>query len=438
MASLTKEQLQAKLEKLQSLHGAGSVDDATYQELLGQIKTQYADIKRNDQITAETGVQDPQAVIDRLNSPSKEGLPLVGKVLDYPGGIARTAAAGALGGATQEELKQAAKGNPLSGQELMKRAGVKSPGWQKGLGLATEVVVDPFNIVGLASLGSKAGRGLYKAGMKQLDMASMKAGTKPVSDVLLKEGVYGSEKAIMEQAADVGNKLLAAKDAALETATKAGKTVDLVKPYQELYYELTKVVNGTDELAAQAASKVRETLGQQLERLKPKVVTDPIHGTKSVAVPVTPVEADAIKTSLYKNLPENVYNVMTRTKQGQQVVKDMARVTKEAVEKVAPEVKQINADLGSILSARKSMMKEAGKETTRNAVSSVDAAIAWLDPATALAKKAGDVSKTPGFRTTTGYFMNQLPEVSNAATGALLAPRAGMDIYEWLANQEQK
>jgi hypothetical protein len=61
-----------------------------------------------------------------------------------------------------------------------------------------------------------------------------------------------------------------------------------------------------------------------------------------------------------------------------------------------------NEDLGNLLTGRKALWNEYSKEVTRNAVTPVDTAMAFLNPKAELAKKMGDISKGSRFRTGVG------------------------------------
>lgn len=91
-------------------------------------------------------------------NPDINALQMAGRVLDYPGGLVRTAAAGAMGAAGPEDFKAAAQGKAPSSAEYLKRLGVSEGGsmqlpflgkvTQRGAeGLALDIASDPLTVI---------------------------------------------------------------------------------------------------------------------------------------------------------------------------------------------------------------------------------------------------------------------------------------------------
>lgn len=405
-----------------------------------------ADLKEIEQIVSEAEklpagperdaiISEAMALLDQPTQETplwKQALTGAGKALDYVGGVSRAALANrpevllaealssdkpidakeqAMRGA--EELKQALMANPKSSSELMESRGVGEMGsvnlpllgkttGRGTVGFLADVATDPLSYVGAGQLGkqvSKGGKKLYQRAFKNVDLAleKMGKGKNAFSNTLLRAGApTGSMEDIAAFSDDLAEKLLNQKNQVLANVDATGKNVDLLSALEKYSDDLGKTIRGTNENAAQTALLAKNNLDSQIERLR-------YH--KAQGVPLLASEADAIKTSLYADLPESAFNTLTRTKAGQKITKDIARITKETIEEAAPEIKDINEPLGILLSGKKGMGKEVGKETTRNAVTSVDGALAWLDPQAALAKKAADISKSGWFNTTAGKLL---------------------------------
>lgn len=186
---------------------------------------------------------------------------------------------------TDEDRGNAVKGKAIPTQEYLDRMGVPkgstlsdvAPGLysedgngfplQKGgwadpsvrgaAGFVGDVVTDPLTYLSMGtSLGAKAagkagqeltmsqrigrtllnpvestmqgtGKAIYKSGLKRIDQEALKYGKEPVSDLLLKEGVWGSAEGIQRQMDTLGERLLSERDAALQAAKERGVEVSM-------------------------------------------------------------------------------------------------------------------------------------------------------------------------------------------------------------------
>jgi len=151
--------------------------------------------------------------------------------------------------------------------------------------------------------------------------------------------------------------------------------------------------------------------GQQL-LLRPQDLIQPV-----APIPATgglkPSEMSDLTTQLYKMSQDSAYDTLRSSTPGQKASKRAAARTDTAraaaIRKVDPklarEFREINKDLSALLTTKKPMATEASKEVMKNAITPIDTSLFYLDPLLGAAKKAGDISKTPGFRTKVGMSM---------------------------------
>lgn len=242
-----------------------------------------------DKFLAETGApsapksmlqaakENPEAYKPQLYqemSPENKSLLTQGisKVMNYPLGLVRTgvaSTAGLLSGnpvVDRQDVVNAVKGNAPSSKEYAERLGVpEGPKVPEGIPLVgglsardvgsfgADVAMDPLtwvaragklNPVGEAT--EAGGKKLYKAGLKNLDMANARAGAAPVSDLLLKNRVTGDSATIFQKMDDLGQNLLDQRNAILKKATRSGAEVDMgraVKEAQDYVDNMKKIDN---------------------------------------------------------------------------------------------------------------------------------------------------------------------------------------------------
>lgn len=207
--------------------------------------------------------------------------------LDYAAGITRTGVADVLSDADKigaAEWEAAKRGQALSSAQLMEKAGVPE-GYQVDIlpegtpfglgkgktsvrdvgGFVGDVALDPLTYLSfgtsalgkqalkaqlagklgkaaalekaakvvnaidnpLASLSSSTGKKIYKSGLKAIDEEAIKYGKEPVSDLLMKEKVWGTTRSIGKQMDELGDRKLLERNSILKEATKAGAEVDM-------------------------------------------------------------------------------------------------------------------------------------------------------------------------------------------------------------------
>ena len=151
------------------------------------------------------------------------------------------------------------------------------------------------------------------------------------------------------------------------------------------------------------------TPGAELQPLKETVIQE------ARALP-TVADASRLKSQMYQALGSPKYQSLAVLKEGQKLAKRGANRLRISVEQSVSKVddalgrrlKEVNKDLGNILSSRKVLEREASKEIARNSLTSVDAALLAADPLTAAGKKLGDISKGSAFRTYAGAGLEDL------------------------------
>jgi hypothetical protein len=378
-------------------------------------------------------------------------LSAVGRTLDFPSGIARTAVAGlanipyslATGKSLTkpEDLQQALLGEAPSTAQYMERAGV-APGAtaetpignisaRDVAGFVGDVALDPITFaskgIKAADLGAEAlGKTLYKSGLKKVDQAVVEKGAKPLSDLLLENGVRGSVKDIRQGADSLLRETKAGRDTFHAVADAAGAKVDpkiALAPALEEAKRIGSADPGLKDLSEKLTSKLQTYID---------------HG------PVPTAQASEWKTNLYNSMPESAFDQAGRMKGPAKKIESMSasglkaeiqNAGNAAKPGLGDSINQANEKMQTLLSAKKPLQRAAKAAKNVNAVTSVDmmlgagAAAASHDPLTTAAvlaaKKLGDVSKTTGFRTTSGYGLRKIGQ-SGAITP--LVNRAWIDM----------
>jgi len=144
---------------------------------------------------------------------------------------------------------------------------------------------------------------------------------------------------------------------------------------------------------------------------------------------LTATKASEIKTQLANQAGDQAFDLFKRSKPGSKLFKRAQNRTKIAVEqsvaKVDParasELREVNRELGNILTSKPVLAAEARKEAMKNAVTSVDAPLAILSPQAAIVKKLADIAKGTGARTRAGasLYYNPYEYLNATRTGAI-------------------
>lgn len=318
-----------------------------------------------------------------------EGLEFGAKVLDYPGGLVRTGAAGLMGVAGVDDFKNALKGQAPTSAQYLERGGV-SPGFEipkevplvGGItgrdveGFALDVASDPLTLLSkgyraLRPAGEaieRAGENVYKSGLKNVDKKLAEKGKAPVSDLLLKERKAGNMQKLSEASDKIGDAAKAERDKLYLQASDAGAVVDM-----------TNITKG----AREKLKKIRENPGMRDAADKLDDFLAKYEGEGFVDIQ----SVSDWKTALYDSLPQNAFGPNGKVKGPIKALeKTLANDFKVAIEKSADEVapglgKKISAaneKMATTISAKKPFVNEVNKEITKNAVTQVDPMIATV------------------------------------------------------------
>jgi hypothetical protein len=357
-----------------------------------------------------------------------KGLDIAGRALDYPGGIARTGLAAAADPFVEAdlykegELFKAAKGQPLSGEEIINRAGYKGTGESVG-GFALEMATDPMTYIGLGPLLGKAlgktAKPVYKSArnLQIADKLVAESGKIPVSDVLYKYGVTGTNEEMSSKASDLIKTLTEKRNEIVDAATATGQKAN-VSVVDQAIQDLDQKwfsPGAPFEVNPEKAQSFIEGESILKELTQPAKSMAEVRGLQPGEV--SPTELKNLLSSLYeKELSDKAYMLGELTPSKEKVLKEGAKAMKEgylgSIEKaLGPESRKgaetINQELSSLLSARKKLRTEANKTATSKGLSTVDTALAGASLPVAGAKKLGDILGTTNFRTKLGTSLKQ-------------------------------
>ncbi len=320
----------------------------------------------------------------------------------------------------------------------LKKGGMLDPTGRGAMGLALETVTDPLTYFTLGASKAagqgikKSGEAVYESGLKMIDRSAEIAGkgNKAFSKTAMKYGLTGSAEEIAEKASQLADDLYRQQQQILKEAGDMGAKVDAgrvlnrtikkaeniasgknIKPVRQAASGVSDVVKdvmsfGSEVPASTVKSQVASSLVSETGQPILKEVIQEVPGK----VALSPLEASSIKSQLYNLLGDNAYATLAKDKGGSKLFKDAARSIKTGVESavskadpnLGAKLKQVNTDLGNILSSRKALQRETNKEIAKNALTSVDAALIVASPATAVSKKFGDIFKGPWARTKGG------------------------------------
>lgn len=365
------------------------------------------------------------------------------KALDYLGGLGRTAVAHtpvgllARGVAGSEPLSleqagkditSAVKGEAPSTGEYLERAGVpqgpalsdiapsafnytgQGLALQRGgpldvtargaAGFVGDVTTDPLTYMGAGLLGKTAGKGLYKSAFKEADKVAKRFGKKILpSEVAFQEGITGTSNQIAKKAVKSVNKFGRQRNEILRRAESVGATVntpEMLSPAIDSSLEMANSVNPIKRKAGRDGLKfIREYMAEI-----------PANRRSNLGVG----EVTDMKTSMYDAIGSSSYDTLKKTKPGKKIMKDLGRGLKEstenAVERATGEgarLSDLNERMGSLLTAGKTLDKEALKGLRKNIITKVDLLTLPFGKGqvTALGK-LGDLLKTNYFKTKGG------------------------------------
>lgn len=205
------------------------------------------------------------------------------KTLDMPGGVARVAWTGledipALTGMTDreptgkypEDIYRALKGEAPTSDEYMARQGVEPGAARTAVGIVKDIALDPmtYMTLGAAPLAkqtAKAGKSIYKSGLKAIDLEAAKYGKEPVSELLMREGVTGSAEQIQKRMDDLAEGYKTQRDAVLKAADEAGGRVNMKEAMAPLREKINYIRKTEDPNLQRVADVMEADLNQYLD-----------------------------------------------------------------------------------------------------------------------------------------------------------------------------
>lgn len=269
------------------------------------------------------------------------------KGLDYTSNLGRAGVFGLTQAVTGNNyginLHDALTNNTPSTDELLRRGGMPEgdiwpenpyfPSARTALGFAGDVLADPVTYVPFVGWGkaaatmekylpkagkaiNKAGRiatrgvgdamegaGKYswKSGMKAIDTEAMKYGKEPVSDVLMKHGITGTEEQIYNKMDKLGVDLLNKRNDILKRASGAGAEVDLpraMQPARDFLGEMRRLDDPTMEAAMKQYDSAIDTYMTRAPQ-EPKTIFKPLDEARAYDAP-TLSSTNGNKSSLYR------------------------------------------------------------------------------------------------------------------------------------------
>lgn len=355
-------------------------------------------------------------------------LPMVGGVAGGIGGTLVEPGGGSLVGAGLGGGAGAAMKNMIETGVLGKDKSREDTQKELASGMSTAIAGEGVGQAAPIALKA-AGTTAYNSGIKPLMETAEKYNLGDVGQFLRDNNIWGRAKSIANDAWDLAEKKLGSRDATLAQAGEAGGTTSMansVKPVEDYVSQIRASRNPDLQALADMMEKKAQSY-KALDASPGDIASLPSRG-------VTPAEASGYKTTVsneinprYRNMssppltPESVR--MNKTLAG-----GLQKETENSVsEALGPEygsqLHSDNSDLGKLLSIAPVAEKMAGRAGRVNNVTSMDAAILGSgNPYMAALKKAADLAKTTGIRTSTGYGLTKAaaspwtPLLSNIAT----------------------
>lgn len=427
-----------------------------------------------------------------------KGLSTLGKGLDYAGGVVRTAGAYPfVKQVTGQDVVNALKANPLSGNEILQKAGVPQGGslsdavpsiysptgdewtkFQKGGpldptargagGLALEVATDPLALGGMAAKGMagaamKAGRALSPAekvlqyatrpigaGLEDLGKAryssalrgvdeSLKAGGKlPVSPTFIQNGMpVGTMQGLRDDAKAFAKKAGQAMSNIEQTAAQKGATVNML-PAMNDSMELASEMRSSPHPEVRAAgAKLDEITASYLDKGE-KVPVDQAREWSS--------EANNLASEQAFN-PMTAGSVPFAAEGNKEIGQGLKDQVYKSINSVTPDAGQAyqnaNQQYATLASkdAKREFKNAAKVERKKNAITLFDAGLgtAAISHPSALSilagKKGMEVLNSAVGRTGTG---RGLYELGNKGDQLLRRPSVWQDLYNKQTNGEEQ
>ena len=327
------------------------------------------------------------------------------RALDWAGGMGRMAASGYVdlyNLATDQPLlnepdtfQKALKGQAPTTEDYLQKSGMEDSVGRAALGFVGDVALDPTTYMS----------GGATAGVSKIDETLELAGKGKLSDIMIEEGIVGTNKQIKKKLGKLSNRFAKDRKAMYESVEAAGGKVDTTKIMDEF-------AQYTDKFRAKTGNEIGDQIAGQMEEQLLKALPD--------ASEITLKQASNIKSQVRKSLPETFYgpfgNVKDEYKAGVDKISSLFQKNiEEAAETALPGMGQTiakkNKDWSVLLDADSPLGREARNASGKNYITSVDAMVgagtfvgAGKQGAGTMlaAKKLADAMKTTAVRTVGG------------------------------------
>lgn len=410
----------------------------------------------NEVAAPKPTVSPEPSLMQKAGNAAMTGLDVAGRVLDYPGGLARTAIAAQAGGAphslydstyemsekmaepnrivTKDDVVNALKGNAPLSAEYLKRMGVGEGGAIKvpkigsvstrdAAGFALDMLSDPLSAIakltkqapylkkvlnspGLAS--EAVGEAIYKSGLKHVDAKLIEKGQDAVSPILLQEGARGTTEQIAKSVDEMSSAMGKVRQELYNRASAKGVTIDLGYPMKRAEAVIKSMRK--DPGLAPAADELESMLARYKQ--VGKVSID---------------DVSEFKTNLYDALPASAFDAHGKLRGRaahfkQALASDLRDVIAKAGNAAEPglgdSINVLNEKWGTLLSAKKPLAQQAKQAQGKGIGSWIDGVIlgaGYVNPEVAVGalggKKALELANTTYMRTLIGKKLHDAGKV---------------------------
>jgi hypothetical protein len=332
-------------------------------------------------------------------TPAEEGLPSALAAMQYGSGLVH---AGAYRGAkglkladVQKELdkplrEKEALALKLRGQfpgtsEYLAASGHPVPaGYEPVVDIAGGVLADPATYTPLiggkigkalnwatrptGKLVEKGGEALYGSAFSKADAVLKESGKAPITPLLRNEGVWGTAKSVEEQALKIADKLEKRASKIVDETEAAG---GIVSP--------TEITQGRPWDIAEETSKLKSSMA----RAEADKMLDELSEIEKLGE-ASPSIARKTKTYLYGKLGTRHFKEYNDSPVWQDFMASLANNWKQSVEDAATrtlgpgkgdELRQINDELGRLLTVRKTLSKSGAAEDAAQALTPFEATL---------------------------------------------------------------
>lgn len=262
-----------------------------------------------------------------------------------------------------------------------------------------------------------AGNKLIASGVSKIDETLELAGKGKLSDIMIKEGIAGTNKQIRKKVDTLSNRFAKDRKAMYSAVDEAGGKVNVEDILGEFGEFTSKARSKTgNEIGDQIAGQMEEQLLKALPKDK----------AGNYVSQISVKQASNIKSQVRKSLPENFYNpfgqVKDEFKQGVDKIgnlfqKNIENAAETAIPGMGKDIAQKNKDWSILLDVDSPLGREARSAAGKNFITSVDAMVgagsfvgAGRQGAAQMlvAKKLADAAKTTVVRTRGGQEIKKI------------------------------